>query len=345
MRHFVSYDADYYLILAGDHLFRMDFSELIEAHVASHADITIAAQPVNADDATQMGIFKFDTAGQIVGFEEKPSAERLGQIGASVPPGAPMYSPDDAQTPFVASMGIYVFSRQVLHDVLERHAYIDFGREVIPAALGTHRVRPYLFRGYWADVGTIESFYEANVRLTAPGAPFNFYDPHRPIYTNSRFLPPSLYYGCTIRESLVAEGCFMDDCHLAQSVVIRSIDRGLDHALTCSARITRVGDAPTQATARCLAPGDGARSAIADKNAHRRRARLSTKAMCACRRRRLVHPLASSSCPRATIAWARSSSQPSRRLGILRTCPGAGAGLPPCPGTPGSPTVYDSTNR
>ena len=274
MRHFVSYDADYYLILAGDHLFRMDFSELIEAHVASHADITIAAQPVNADDATQMGIFKFDTAGQIVGFEEKPSAERLGQIGASVPPGAPMYSPDDAQTPFVASMGIYVFSRQVLHDVLERHAYIDFGREVIPAALGTHRVRPYLFRGYWADVGTIESFYEANVGLTAPGAPFNFYDPHRPIYTNSRFLPPSRYYGCTIRESLVAEGCFMDDCHLAHSVVgIRQrIDRG--------ARVTRSivlgadhyeseGDAPTRGNRPMLGVGRDVvlDRVIVDKNA------------------------------------------------------------------------------
>ncbi len=228
MRHFVSYDADYYLILAGDHLFRMDFSDLIEAHVASRADVTIAAQPVNAADATQMGILKFDTSGQIVGFEEKPSAERLQQIGASVPPGAPMFSADDEDTPFVASMGIYVFSRQVLIDVLEQHAYIDFGREVIPASLGTHRVRPYLFRGYWADVGTIESFYDANVSLTRPGAPFSFYDPHRPIYTNSRFLPPSRFYGCDIRESLVAEGCFMDDCHVTQSVVgIRQrIDRG-----------------------------------------------------------------------------------------------------------------------
>ena len=241
MRHFVSYDADYYLILAGDHLFRMDFSELIEAHVASHADITIAAQPVNADDATQMGIFKFDTEGQIVAFEEKPNAERLVQFGPSVPPGAPMYEPGDGATPYVASMGIYVFSRKVLLDVLERHAYIDFGREVIPASLSTHRVRPYLFRGYWADVGTIESFYEANIGLTSPDAPFNFYDPHRPIYTNSRFLPPSRFRGCTIRESLVAEGGFMDDCELSQSVigirqridrrsrVRRSIVLGADH--------------------------------------------------------------------------------------------------------------------
>ena len=188
-RHFMGYDADYFLILAGDHLYRMDFCEMIEAHIEDGADITIAAQPVSASDATQMGIFRFDTSGRIVGFEEKPTAERLGEIGTSIPRGSTLGGTTAAK-PFVASMGIYVFSRDVLLDVIERQG-IDFGKEIIPAALETHRVSPYIFRGYWADVGTIEAFYDANIQLTQPGAPFNFFHPRWPIYTHPRFLPPS----------------------------------------------------------------------------------------------------------------------------------------------------------
>ena len=153
-RHFESLDAEYYLILAGDHLYRMDYAELIEAHTERHADITLAAQPVGKADATQMGIFRFDHDGQIVGFEEKPDRERLSQIGSSLPPGA-MFLRTPEDKPFVASMGIYVFSRQALLEVLEQDG-IDFGKEIIPAALGKYRVNAFLHRDYWADVGTIE---------------------------------------------------------------------------------------------------------------------------------------------------------------------------------------------
>ncbi|MEX1129010.1 MAG: glucose-1-phosphate adenylyltransferase [Vicinamibacterales bacterium] len=225
-RHFTGYDANHYLILAGDHLYRMDFCDLIESHVTSGADITIAAQPVTPADATQMGIFHFDTDGQIAGFEEKPQAPRLAQIGSSVPHGSTAggVTPDK---PFVASMGIYVFSREVLLEILRRPG-IDFGKEIIPASLGTHRVHPYIYRGYWADVGTIEAFYDANIQLTRRGAPFNFYHPRFPIYTHPRFLPGTRAHDCRINASIVAEGCFLDQCEIRDSVVgIRThIDRG-----------------------------------------------------------------------------------------------------------------------
>ena len=215
-RHFADYDADYYLILAGDHLYRMDFCELIDAHIESRADITIAAQPVNRTDATQMGIFLFDTLGHISGFEEKPNEARLAEMKSSAPKGAAIGV--SADKPFVASMGIYVFSRDVLLETLQRPG-IDFGKEIIPAALGSLDVHAFLYRGYWADVGTIDAFYDANIQLTQRGAPFNFFHPHRPIYTHQRFLPATRTYDCHIDTSIVSEGCYLDSCDIRDSVV------------------------------------------------------------------------------------------------------------------------------
>jgi len=216
-RHFTGYDADYYLILAGDHLYRMNFCELIDAHIESRADITIAAQPVDARDATQMGIFRFDNAGAINGFEEKPHAERLAEMKSSAPKGANVGGLT-ADKPFVASMGIYVFSRETLLETLQRPG-IDFGKEIIPAALGSLNVHAYLYRGYWADVGTIDAFYDANIQLTKRGAPFNFFHPHRPIYTHPRFLPSTRTYNCHVDSAIVAEGCYLDQCEITDSVV------------------------------------------------------------------------------------------------------------------------------
>jgi glucose-1-phosphate adenylyltransferase len=217
-RHFAQYDAEYYLILAGDHLYRMDYGELIESHLDRRADITIAALPVSPDDATGMGIFRFDARGQIDGFEEKPDEARLARIGASLPSGSTLL-PLDEDKPFIASMGIYLFSRDVLLDLLEQEEGMDFARALIPAALSRYRVSAFLHKEYWADVGTVESFYEANIMLTAPGAPFSFYDPRRPMYTHPRFLPPSKAFGCTLQNALVAEGCFLDRCRVDDSVV------------------------------------------------------------------------------------------------------------------------------
>ncbi len=217
-RHFTRYDADYYLILAGDHLYRMNYGEMVEAHVDTRADITIAAQPVTLDDASSMGVFRFDGAGQIVGFEEKPKPERLKEIGQSIPPGTLIgrHSPD---RPFVASMGVYLFSREVLLELLAASNARDFGREIIPSALGQYRVNPFLFRDYWADVGTVASFYDANIMLTQPDPPFQFYDPYKPIYTHPRFLPGSRLSDTRIRDVIVTEGCYLDRCTIEETVV------------------------------------------------------------------------------------------------------------------------------
>jgi glucose-1-phosphate adenylyltransferase len=230
-RHFAGYDADHYLILAGDHLYRMDFCEMIDSHIESGADITIAAQPVTADDAREMGIFVFDGRGQIAAFEEKPNAERLAQMGSSIPHGSTAggVTPDK---PFVASMGIYVFSREVLLEILEEPG-VDFGKEIIPKALGNHLVKPYIFRGYWADVGTIEAFYQANIQLTERGAPFNFFHPQRPIYTHPRFLPGTRAHDCHIQAAIVAEGSYLDQCEIRDSVV------GIRTRVEAGTRITR----------------------------------------------------------------------------------------------------------
>lgn len=217
-RHIARHDADYYLVLAGDHLYRMDYTELVDEHIDRRADVTIAAQPVDVAAASSMGIFRFDREGQIVAFEEKPSPERLAAIGQSIPPSS-TFAAHTTDKPFIASMGVYVFSRDVLLDMLADGDAKDFGREVIPAALGRYRVNAHLFRGYWADVGTVASFYEANIMLTRPVAPFRFYDPHRPIYTHPRFLTGSRFGDCALREAIVAEGCFLDHCRVEESVI------------------------------------------------------------------------------------------------------------------------------
>jgi glucose-1-phosphate adenylyltransferase len=218
VRHFVRYDTDYYLILAGDHLYRMDYNELIDAHVDSKADITIAAQPVTTEDASAMGNFRFDLSGQIIAFEEKPKADRLAQIGQSIPANA-IFARHTPDKPFVASMGIYVFSRDVLLEMLHADSATDFGREVIPRALDRYRVKSYLFHGYWADVGTVDSFYAANIMLTQADAPFTFYDPRRPIYTQPHFLPGARLGDCVAREAIIAEGCFLERCIVEKSIV------------------------------------------------------------------------------------------------------------------------------
>jgi glucose-1-phosphate adenylyltransferase len=217
-RHLVRYEADYYLILAGDHLYRMDYCDLIEAHVERNADITIAAQPVSVGDASAMGIFRFERSGQIVAFEEKPKRERLDEIGQSIPAGS-VFSGHMPDKPFIASMGVYVFSRDALLEAIEQEGAADFGRQIIPASLGRYRVNAHLFRGYWADVGTVSSFYEANIMLTRAGAPFRLYDPGRPIYTHARYLPGARLNDCTARESIIAEGCLIERSTIDGSIV------------------------------------------------------------------------------------------------------------------------------
>jgi glucose-1-phosphate adenylyltransferase len=179
-----------------------------------------------------MGILRCDSGNQIVGFDEKPGPARLEELRALSPSGLAMagLGPDK---PFVASMGIYVFSRDVLHEVLARDHAVDFGKEIIPHALTTHKVQAHFSRGFWADVGTVEAFYDVNLMLTRRGAPFNFFHPTRPIYTRPRFLPASRLHQCAIDEAIVAEGCYLDNCEVKESVV------GIRTSIHHSAKVTR----------------------------------------------------------------------------------------------------------
>ena len=231
-RHIATHEAEHFLILAGDHLYRMNYAELIEAHRDQHADITIAAQPVAPDIASDMGIFRFDRTGSIVAFEEKPDAARLAEIERSIPVGA-LFGRHSLERPFMASMGIYVFTRQVLFDMLEQEAGVDFGRELIPNALERYTVKPYLFRDYWADVGGIRSFYDANIMVGGPAAPFRFFDPRRPIYTQLRQLPGTRLTDARVRHSILAEGCFAEHCAIEESTV------GIRTNIRRGARISR----------------------------------------------------------------------------------------------------------
>jgi glucose-1-phosphate adenylyltransferase len=217
-RHFARHEADYYLVLAGDQLYRMDYTELIDTHIDRNADVTIAAQPVPADIASAMGIFRFERNGQIVAFEEKPDAARLAAIGQSIPAGA-TFSGHTHDKPFIASMGIYLFSRDALLEVINRDESADFGRGIIPGILDRYHVNAHLFRGYWADVGTVASFYDANIMLTRADAPFSFYDSRQPIYTHARFLPGARLERCDVREGIIVEGCSLEQCSVEQSVI------------------------------------------------------------------------------------------------------------------------------
>jgi glucose-1-phosphate adenylyltransferase len=269
-RHFVQHDAKYDLILAGDHLYRMNYEELVEAHRQQKADITIAAQPVDMETATQMGIFRFDREGTIIAFEEKPKEARLREIGRSIPDGATFANHTD-ERPFMASMGVYVFSRRVLINMLEREAGHDFGRELIPGAIGKCKVKSYQYRGYWADVGTIESFYQNNVMLGRLDSPFHFWDKDRPIYTHLRHLPGSLIPNVRARDSLISEGCYLAGCDIDTSVVgVRAAVREgtrISRSVLLGADFYEYGDPPEGLPALGIGKDVVLDRVIIDKNA------------------------------------------------------------------------------
>ena len=205
------------LILAGDHLYRMDYSEFVAYHRQSRADVTIAVLPVSAQDAPRFGILKTNGEGRIVAFEEKPKDPVVLEG---------MISRRGSEKPFLASMGIYVFRLDVLTRLLEEVPGDDFGHHIIPAAIQTTRVYAFPFEGYWEDIGTIRAFYEANLALTRPDPPFDFYDPRFPIYTRSRFLPASRIDGCRLERTVVADGCRLYDADLEECVIgLRSMIR------------------------------------------------------------------------------------------------------------------------
>ncbi len=203
--------AEYVLILAGDHLYRMDYREMAEHHWETNADITVAVQPVARSEASRFGLLKVEADGQISSFIEKPKDAEVQKK---------FISRDDPERPFLGSMGIYMFKTKVLHDLLNYHLrHDDFGGEIIPEAIQSHQVYGFDFEGYWEDIGTIRSFYETNLKLTNPDPPFNFYDAKAPIYTHARFLPGSIVEDSELKDVLVAEGCRIRKAKITHSIV------------------------------------------------------------------------------------------------------------------------------
>ena len=214
------WDVDEYLILSGDHLYRMDYSKFVQHHRETNADITLSVVPIDEKRASSFGLMKIDKQGRITNFAEKPKGEALKEM--QVDTSILGLTPEQAQeSPYIASMGIYVFKKEVLIDLLQKNPeQTDFGGEIVPAAAKDHRVQAYLFKGYWEDIGTIESFYEANLALTKqPQPPFSFYDEKAPIYTRSRYLPPTKLLDCQITESMIGEGCILKECRINHSVL------------------------------------------------------------------------------------------------------------------------------
>jgi len=233
---FAEWDVDQYLILSGDHLYRMNYADFIQRHRDTKADITLSVVPVDERGASEFGLMKIDKNGRVTSFSEKPKENALKamQVDTTVL-GLPVKKAKEF--PYIASMGIYVFEKQVLLDLLkEAPDQTDFGREIIPSSTKDYNVQAYLFKDYWEDIGTIEAFYNANLALTyQPDPPFSFYDEKAPIYTRSRYLPPTKLLDSHVTESMVGEGCILKECTVKRSVVgIRSrIETGcvIDNAL------------------------------------------------------------------------------------------------------------------
>jgi glucose-1-phosphate adenylyltransferase len=228
--HLRDWRVDTLLILSGDHLYRMDYREFLKRHVETNADLTISVVPCRAGEASEFGLLKTNPEGAIVEFKEKPKGNALEEMRVDTT-GLGLKPDDAAARPFLASMGIYIFNYNKLVELLKTdNSWVDFGREIIPAAIDTYNVQAHLFKGYWEDIGTIRAFYEANLDLVSPLPKFNFFDSSAPIYTRSRYLPPSKLSGCDIDNSMISEGCILNGVHLRNSIIgLRSrIDSGVD---------------------------------------------------------------------------------------------------------------------
>lgn len=228
LKHIRDWSVDKVLILSGDHLYRMDYRQFLRRHNETNADITVSVIPSTAEEAQGFGLLKTDADGKIIEFREKPKGEALEQMRVDTTRFG-LSEAEAEQRPFLASMGIYIFNYQKLVELLnEDDSRVDFGGEVIPAALEKANVQAHLFNGYWEDIGTIRAFYEANLNLAAPLPKFNFFDTESPIYTRSRHLPSSKIHSSEITASLVSEGSIIEGANISSSIIgLRSrIDRG-----------------------------------------------------------------------------------------------------------------------
>jgi len=263
------------LILSGDHLYRMDYGKFLARHFETGADVTISVIPCRANEAEEFGLLKTADHGRIVEFREKPKGEALEQMLVDTTEFG--LTPDEShERPFLASMGIYVFNYERLINLLdEDHSWVDFGREIIPAAIQKYNVQAYLFNGYWEDIGTIRAFYQANLDLASPLPKFNFFDAEAPIYSRSRYLPPSKLHSCDIDNSMVSEGCILNGVYARNSIFgLRSrIDVGarIENSIIMGADYFETLDEIRRNIERSqphvgIGPGTIIRNAIVDKN-------------------------------------------------------------------------------
>lgn len=241
LRYMQPKEIDYVLILSGDQLYRMNFAAMLTNHVQSGADASIAAMPVAREVASALGIMKVDDSGRIRGFKEKPqSQEEMDEVRMD-PAWIDARGVESKGRDLLASMGIYLFNRDILVDILSTTEFQDFGKEIFPASIEDKRVQTFLFDGYWEDIGTIGAFYECNLELARENPPFDFSSAESPIYSRARFLPPTRFDDATVRGSMVADGCEIHPgaviensviglrCHIGRDTVIRnSVVMGAD---------------------------------------------------------------------------------------------------------------------
>lgn len=276
LRYFDQNDCKYVLILSGDQLYHMDYSKMLETHIDSKADVTIAAIPVHRSEAHAVGVMRCDDSGRVVGFLEKPKNNEEINLVSTNPAWIDARGIPSQGRDCLASMGLYIFNKELLFDVLNKTNYSDFGKEVFPAAIRSRKVQVHLFDDYWEDIGTIRAFYEANLSLTKSNPPFDLFSADRPVYSRARFLPPSVLEGSQITSSLLADGCRIGKgsviensviglrCVIGEGVTIRnSIIMGADYMETEQelAKLVTKGQVPVGIGSGSLVDG-----AILDKN-------------------------------------------------------------------------------
>jgi glucose-1-phosphate adenylyltransferase len=220
LRYVEESGADYVLILSGDQLYRMNYADMLATHTKSGAHVTIAAMPVTREAAHAFGIMRADDSGGVVGFLEKPKTNPEADIVRTDPLWIDAHGVESRGRDLLASMGIYLFNRDTLVEVLTKTDYHDFGKEVFPASMRTRKVHMHLFDGYWEDIGTIKSFYECNLDLAKVKPSFDLASATAPIYTRARFLPPTRFSGARVKNSLIADGCTIEEGVVIENSVI-----------------------------------------------------------------------------------------------------------------------------
>ncbi len=273
---FDSFDINEFLILSGDQLYRMDYSKFIQRHRETKADITLSVLPVDQKKASAFGLMKIDKEGKVIDFQEKPKGEALTSMWVDTTTLG-LDEESAKVNPYIASMGIYVFNKETMLDFMnQRKDFTDFGKELIPWAISRCNVQAYLFNDYWEDIGTIDSFYHANLDLTKhPKPAFSLFASDQPIFTRPRYLPPTRVLDCQIKDSIISEGCIIDRATINHSLLgIRlKLDEGcvIEDALFMGCDYYQSeGDRAADIQANRVPIGIGAgsviRRAIIDKN-------------------------------------------------------------------------------